>query len=84
MATREEECNRVHDLCVDYERYSTQLDGSLLEILHKVEDMMKKDEQFLKEELRRHREDFEATGVKLEEMSKKMQQLSEDEAAERG
>ena len=84
MATREEECNRVHDLCVDYERYSTQLDGSLLEILHKVEDMMKKDEQFLKEELKRHREDFEATGVKLEEMSKKMQQLSEDEAAERG
>ena len=82
MSTREEECNNVHDLCVDYERYSTQLDGSLLEILHKVEDMMKKDEQFLKEELKRHREDFEATGVKLEEMSKKMKQLSKDEAAE--
>ncbi|KAG9529039.1 hypothetical protein KCU93_g3853, partial [Aureobasidium melanogenum] len=55
----------------DYELYSS---GSLREILHKLEEIIDKDSDFLVNEHERHEEDMKAMNVKLDEMEKKLEQ----------
>ncbi|KAH0372456.1 hypothetical protein KCU65_g1013, partial [Aureobasidium melanogenum] len=54
-----------------HELYST---GSLREILHKLQDIIDKDSDFLVEEHERHEKDVKTMNDKLDEMKKKLEQ----------
>lgn len=79
MRLRNDECAQLDKLCQDYERYSSNLDGSVLEILHKVQEGINKDAEFFKSQCMRHYEEMVAIHAKLNEMREKLEQTLEDQ-----
>ncbi|KAH0277464.1 hypothetical protein KCU91_g3162, partial [Aureobasidium melanogenum] len=78
MSSRNEECAKVHKLCQDYMLHSSNLDGSVLEILQEVQKILDKDSHFLSDEHKRHVEDIKTLSANLEDTKKQLeQQISE-------
>lgn len=71
MRFRNDERAKALKMYRDYGLYSS---GSLREILHKLEEIIDKDSDFLVNEHERHEEDMKAMNVKLDEMKKKLEQ----------
>ncbi|KAH0037235.1 hypothetical protein KCU78_g1755, partial [Aureobasidium melanogenum] len=71
MRLRDDERAKALKMYRDYELYSS---GSLREILHKLQETIDKDSDFLVNEHERHEEDMKAMNVKLDEMKKKLEQ----------
>ncbi|KAG9604983.1 hypothetical protein KCU77_g885, partial [Aureobasidium melanogenum] len=78
MRLRNDECAKLRKLCRDYELYSSNLDGSVLEILHKVQEVLNKDSEFFMNQRERHEEDMKTMNAKLDEMKKKLEQQTLD------
>lgn len=76
---RKKKRDEICKLCQDYELYSMNLDGSLLEILQKVQNLLSKDSDFLLKEMNRHSDDMLAMSAKLEEMSKRLLEQAKNE-----
>lgn len=49
MEERKQQCDKVFQLCHDYQLHSPNLDGSVLEILQKVQQVLDLDSKFLVE-----------------------------------
>ncbi|KAG9963660.1 hypothetical protein KCU61_g3516, partial [Aureobasidium melanogenum] len=78
MRSRNEECAKVHNVCQDYMLHSSNLDGSVLEILQEVQKILDKDSHFLSDEHKRHVEDIKTLSANLEDTKKQLeQQISE-------
>jgi hypothetical protein len=75
---RKQEGDKVLQLCRDYELHSSTLDGSMLEILQKVQRMLNQDTDFLLEQKTRCRKDLDEMLVKVDDMKKIMEQQTKD------
>lgn len=68
MDERKQQCDKVFQLCGDYERHSPNLDGSVLEILHKVQQVLDLDTKFLVEQRKCYMSEIEKLQVDLAEI----------------
>lgn len=69
---------KLRKLCQDYELYSTNLDGSILEILQKVQEILDKDVKFLRDECERHGRESQALARLLDEVEKNLEKQALD------
>lgn len=78
MQERREQGDKVLQLVRDYELHSSNLDGSVLEILQEAQQMLNRDTSFLAEQRRHCADRFGEVRDKADEMIKVLKKQTEE------